>query len=292
MSLDRKERLEALPGWSWDAISERWEEGFRNLEEFATREGHCSFSALYKTTYGYRLGQWTSNQRATKDNMSLERKARLEALPGWSWDARADMWQEGFRYLKEFSDREAHAIVPKKLKATNGYRLGFWVSNQRTKKDSLSSDRIVQLEALPCWSWDPFADMWKEGFCHLREFIGREGHCIVPASYKTEDGFRLGQWVGKQRAKKDTLPLERNALLEALPEWSWDPLSDMWKEGFRHLQEFVGRERHCLVPALYKSEDGFRLGQWLGNQRANQNSMPPERKARLEALPGWVWRIK
>ena len=85
---------------------------------------------------------------------------------------------------------------------------------------------------------------------------------------------------------------ERRARLEALPGWIWNPLDDAWEAGFRHLTEYAERTRNCLVPALHKLTDGYRLGSWVNKQRTSRAAMPPERKARLEALPGWRWKVR
>ena len=205
MEPDRRQRLEALPGWSWDVLSDQWEEGFSYLKAVFRTRGSLPSASSYKTEDGYRLGQWVTVQRSTKDTMDLDRRQRLEALPGWSWDALSDKWEEGFSHLKEFSEREGHCRVPITYKTDDGYRLGSWVNNQRETKDKMDPDRRQRLEALPGWSWDVFSDKWEEGFSHLKEFSEREGHCRVPDNYKTDDDYRLGQWVKLQRSTKDEM---------------------------------------------------------------------------------------
>jgi hypothetical protein len=234
--------------------------------------------------------QVISNQRANKDSMKPDRRQRLEVLPGWSWDVLSDQWEKGYSYLKQFSEREGHCQVPHRYKIDDGFRLGAWVSNRRIDKDSMDPGRRQRLEALPGWSWDPFTDQWEVGFSHLKQFCEREGHCRVPLRYKTDDGYQLGTWVSGQRYNKDTVEPDRKQRLEALPSWSWDVLSDQWEVGFSHLKQFCEREGHCRAPKGFRTDDGYRLASWVQNQRAKKNTVELDRRQRLEALPGWVWK--
>ena len=289
MEPDRRQRLEALPGWSWDPHSDQWEEGFFHLKQFSEREKHCRVSATDQNDTGYRLGQWVAVQRRTKDALEPDRRQRLEALPGWSWDALSDKWEEGFSYLKEFSKRGAHCRMLAKYRTDDGFGLGIWVNKQREKKDTMDPDRRQRLEALPGWTWDPYSDQWERSFSYLKEFLGPKGHCRVAMSYKTNDGYPLGQWVAVQRRTKEKMDPIRRQRLEALPGWSWDALSDKWEEGFSHLKEFSKRGGHCRVVLGYKTDNGFGLGIWVNKQRAKKDTIEPDRRQRLEALPGWTW---
>jgi Helicase associated domain len=292
MNPDRRQRLQELPNWSWNVRTDQWEEGFSYLKQFFEQEGHCRVAAQCKSDDGYRLGQWVVVQRREKDVMDPDRRQRLETLPGWVWDAISDQWEDGFSHLKQFSKKVGHCRVAKQYKTEHGYRLGYWVSNQRVNKESMDPNRRQRLEELPGWSWGPHSDQWEEGFSYLKQFLKQEGHCRVPQSYRTDDGYRLGQWVRVQRGNVDTISPDRRHRLEALPSWIWEPLSNQWEEGFSHLKQFSEREGHCRVPDRYGTDDGCRLGQWVGNQRAKRGTMETDRRQRLEALPGWVWTVE
>ena len=275
-----------------ESVTSSWNFWIGMMEEFVKREGHARVPAPYKTASGYPLGNWLSRQRGTRDGMPADRKSRLEALPGWTWDRLLAKWEEGIGHLAEFAEREGHAQVPQGYKTASGYPLGNWAGTQRRKQDSMSADRKARLEALPGWAWDVHVDQWEEGIDHLAEFAEREGHTRVPLLYKTSSGYPLGNWTSRQRKKQDSMPADRKARLDALPGWSWGVYADQWEEGIGHLVEFAEREGHARVPLRYKTASGYPLGGWVGRQRKNQDSMPPDRKARLEAIPGWTWTAK
>ena len=69
-------------------------------------------------------------------------------------------------------------------------------------------------------------------------------------------------------------------------------MDSMWEEGFKHMEEFVRANGNAMVPAVHECADGFDLGRWAERQRTFRNSLDAERRARLEALKGWIWDIR
>ena len=87
----------------------------------------------------------------------------------------------------------------------------------------------------------------------------------------------------------DRLSEERVAKLESLSGWVWDMFKFKWEKGYSHLKAFVERGKNVNVPSGFKTSGGYPLGTWIRNQKLKKDRLSPERKARLESLPGWVW---
>lgn len=285
LSEERVCELEELPGWVWDVLEDNWTRHYEGLKKFAQREGHARAPQQHVED-GLKLGQWVAVQRTSRDEMSPERKALLEALPGWSWEPTTDGWKRAYGFLKAFVEREGHARVPKEHVEVD-FRLGQWVTDQRVKRDKMPDSQRERLESLPGWIWDARADWWQQKFGLLQQFEKREGHALVPQGFK-EDGVNLGSWVGEQRANRAKMTTERRKLLESVPGWSWDPYSESWERGYAALTSFAERQGHARVPRDFL-EGGINLGNWVAEQRGSRSTMTDERRQRLETLPGWSW---
>jgi hypothetical protein len=293
MRQDRATRLEALPGWVWDPHESGWEEGFAKLQDYAAIHGDCI--VLHSLVHeGYRLGSWINNQRTnySKGTLKPEYAKRLESLPGWVWDVKESMWEEGFRHLVDYMKNHDGATPPPKYRLGD-YSLGSWVGTQRTTYNAgrLRDDRARRLEALSGWTWDSKADQWERTYTLLKQYADRHGTARVPSGYSV-DGVRVESWIRTQKSarRKGKLNSERQLSLEKLPGWTWTPSEDDWQERYALLKEFATREGHSRVPQKHV-EQGIRLGVWVSVQRrdALAGVMSQERRERLEALPGWAW---
>ncbi len=299
ISPDRLERLKSLPGWSWDLFSEQWDEWFMQLEKYVTLHGNARVLRGYVSHEGYKLGSWVSGQRnINAKKLTQDRIVRLESLPGWSWDPMSERWEDGFRQLVQYVNLHGNARIPDRHVTSEGYNLTGWVQGQRQNKSKnrISQNLIERLESLPGWSWDPHSEQWEEGFSQLKKYVNQYGNARVSTGYVTPDGYKLGIWISRKRSSrsKKQLTQERIELLELLPGWTWDPLSEKWKTGFSQLELYVNQLGNARVPQGYITSKGYKLHQWVGWNRVlkRKNQLNQERKVILEALPGWSWDPK
>ena len=76
--------------------------------------------------------------------MPAERKAKLDALPWWSWSRYTDEWETKLSVVVAYY--EEHGRVPPP--SAPG---GSWVRKQRARRGLLADERKARLEEMPWW---------------------------------------------------------------------------------------------------------------------------------------------
>ena len=144
-------------------------------------------------------------QRQNKTKMTKERLDKLNAI-GFAWDAREEVWNEGFGLLSAYKEANGNCLVPTAYKV-DGYNLGAWVANLRKYKTKMTKESLGKLNAIG-FAWDAKEEFWNEGFGLLSAYKEANGNCLVPARYKV-DGYNLGAWVSVQRRHRTKMTKQR-----------------------------------------------------------------------------------
>ena len=271
----------------WNPHEEAWLKGIKQLNSFVTENSHARVPQSCTLKNGYKLGQWVSWIRSSREKLSQEKLDFLFDL-GFNWEPLEDDWQTGVHHLRNFVVENSHAKVPSDFKAADGFKLGRWVIKRRGSKESLLAERVVELDKLG-FVWNILEDNWQIGFTHLKSFVAKNSHAKVPKTFIKEGGYKLGQWVSVQRRCKTTLSQEKIALLDS-HGFIWNTLEDNWQIGFTYLRNFVAENSHAKVPQSFTTKDGFKLGSWVSRQRLGHEALAAQKKAQMNQL-GFIWEV-
>ncbi|MEN2741667.1 hypothetical protein ABCS02_28105 [Microbacterium sp. X-17] len=105
---------------------------------------------------------------------------------------------------------------------------------------------------------------------------------------------RLANFLSAQRRRRAVLTSEQIGRIEALPGFSWTPLSDAWEANVRDYGAFY--LSHGRLPSgASKDPRERRLEAWASEQRGlargveGRNPPTRERLEQLGDIPGWRW---
>ncbi|MGA4953719.1 Helicase associated domain protein [Streptomyces lydicamycinicus] len=164
LSPDRREQLEDIdPSWcpAWPV---EWQRAFhltrQHLEEIG---GELPTEPGVVMHRGEDLGRWVKAQRLGWEKLTTVQQWMCEQVLGITpasedekpkpHRTQADKWTANLAAARQFFEREGHLKVPRKHVETvlseDGwelqFRLGAWVSNQRSRAATLSPERVEQL---------------------------------------------------------------------------------------------------------------------------------------------------
>jgi superfamily II DNA or RNA helicase len=300
LSSDRIQKLDKLPGWTWDPLGDSWNKFYELTKQFSQEFGHAAVPTKPTLYKGERLAGWINSQRTdyNKGQLDQQRISQLEHITGWTWAPKDDQYERGFNALLQYVLRNKTAKIKRdhiEIFEGKTIRLGSWCQTRRGdyKRGWLTKDQIQSFEDLPDWTWNPIEEAWMNWFQLLVRFGSEHGHFNPPKTYYPVGSKEsLASWVNTQRTryKKSKLEPERILRLESLTGWTWSPFDDAWESAFQKVDQIANTIGSIADYQATDKESKFLKG-WINNQRANyfDNSLELERASRLATIPGWSW---
>ena len=164
-----QEALTVLPGWHWNITPRpkirRWNINANTVDVFVTEHGQYPHRSSHqpRTALGFsevRLHDWVRRQRRTCTEMSAYQVARLEQIPGFSWEPLEEAWDRNATAYTAFVEQHHRRPSIRAAGGTVEHRLGVWANNQRAaeRHGRLPYHRVRELGDLPLWIWTRIPD--------------------------------------------------------------------------------------------------------------------------------------
>ena len=230
-------------------------------------------------------------KKNSKINQSIsltpERIALLNEI-GMVWDAPDFIWERYFTAAEQYYKKFENLDVPTYYVDADGIRLGRWIAKERKQSD-LTKDQILRLSEIGMiWEGKHHAT-WEKSYAIACKYYKEHGNLDVPASYITEDGFRLGRWIRRQRETYQTIAKVTNDLkvdstskengnntnfskqsvtrMQKLSQigLNWE-LKDSWERRFHLAKQYYMEHGNFDMPSDFVI-DGVWLARWIREQR-------------------------
>lgn len=136
-------------------------------------------------------------------------------------------------------------------------------------------------------------DNWLMNYELAKQYYRENGDSLVPSTYETKGSIKLGMWISHQRRdyKSSKLSVERINLLENIG-MVWSVYDANWYENYRLAKQYFSEKGNLLIPLLYITKNGKKLGSWIGTQRKHyKDGKISKEKIQLLENIGMVWSI-
>ena len=292
-----------------NSLSSTWDYYFAAASTYYAKHGNLKVPLRYKTPGGLSLGDWVQTQRQirkgkrTFGTLTQQQIERLDRI-GMVWETKSETaWARGLEAARRYRQQYGDLQVPSAYKDADGFALGNWIRNTRSRFGSggLKESQIRELDALDM-VWNSIDAKWERCYAEAALYYEKHGSLNLAPKYVSPSGVRLGAWLENQRAAywKGELSADKAARLEVIG-MLWDGRNDrQWLRAYEAAARYFQQYGDLNVPYQYVSPEGIRLGYWVVRQRAaykgrfsiekktNRKPLSYERKRLLDAI-GMNW---
>ncbi|MBR3242394.1 MAG: Helicase associated domain protein [Parasporobacterium sp.] len=286
-----------------ETLSLSWEAMYGLAKTYYKTYGNLNMERRYRTAEGVPLGQWIATQRNVYNchsaGMLNEYRIRLLNEIGMEWDYARDLsWEKGFSHLMVYKETYGCVDIQSHYICEDGFQLGKWISTQRSTymmlrnagRNPLEDERLKRLNDLGM-IWKQADAAFEEGLLEATKFAAEHGDLEVPAKYVSDNGFKLGAWIGRMRYRytgyRNNAPLDEDQIkrLEALG-MQWQSKYDRkWELCFAEADRYYKLHGNLKGPRNY-TQNGVNLFVWVKRQvkAARDGKLPEEKLRRLEQI--------
>ncbi|MDO5399147.1 MAG: Helicase associated domain protein, partial [bacterium] len=270
---------------------------FENLYSISTIQEEINLAVSYYRS----LGQ---EERIVCDTFEIIDETRdckelFENLEG----SLSSTWEMYFLAAKQYYETRGNLQVPKSYVTDDGLTLGIWIGTQRRVRNGsiggiLTDDKIQRLDSIGMVWENVLEKRWEEGFRHAEEYFKIFGNLDVSAQYMSQDGYKLGTWINRNRAwyKNNSyagvLDDERVSRLNDIG-MIWSHNNTVWEKNYLSAAAYFNEHKNLDVPRGYVDKNGIKLGVWTANQKNayRKGTLTDEQIERLEMI-GMQWMNK
>ena len=197
-----------------DRLTMTWEDYYELAKAYYEHHGNLLIPREFKTSDGYttdengavNLGHWISDQRNYYDNISFDRKQKLQQI-GFVLNVFNARWETMYKLAKTYYQHYGNSEIGYRFKTINGYdedingvSLGQWLGVQRRNFDTLDDEKKQKLSNIEIRLENKKSFIsWEEMFELAKKYYFEHNDLRVPQKYVTEEGIRLGSWIANQR---------------------------------------------------------------------------------------------
>lgn len=266
-------------------LSSAWDTYYTAARQWYQEKGNLRIPKSYVTSTGLTLGSWIQTQRrvysgAVAGGLTEEKVRKLNEI-GMIWDARDQSWNNALAELQTYFNEHGNLDIKARYETPDGFKLGRWVCNLRTKvrtkglDQALTPEQQQQLTELGM-IWDRNSEKWEDYFEAAENYYKTHGNLDVMTKYVTENGLPLGRWLSEishqvcgENQDQISLSEEQLKRLRSIGFRQEKKTDRQWNEKYMLARNYYETYGNLNIPLSY-SINGVRLGRWIANVRSKR----------------------